>query len=685
MLQNLRTSTKLHILVLLFVFGFLSLFTVNQVFSSLIDDLNKKTQNYERKIKIGEFVSEDIQGLKALFFELSLTTSAKSRSIVADKINTLIQNINDSLYILEHGGVLKRKIELNILGKSSIETQINYNPNISDQKISLEVIDIRPKLIELTEILSKLNEILEHRNEHLSDQNYKDLAEANLELTRYYKTTPAFFNRMGENIKRLLYEGDIELKNIKEEILSKQEKYLKIKLLLIFSVILVTTLFGYWISRIINKENQQLAEANKELGLKERSVKAILNGQENMVIVSDGTHMIDANDAIANFFTFLDSIEQFKSKYDCICDLFETDVPDDSYINKKEYDGETWLNYMLNQKDKNFKVILNSGEAYHHFSIVANKKYLGYDDKFIIVVVLNDITNEVNSQKQLAELNNNLENIIALKTKELQDLNNGLEEKIHDELEKNREKDKQMIQQSRYAALGEMIGNIAHQWRQPLSAISSTASGIELQMEIGIASNEDIKKSYTDIKHYVQFLTQTIEDFRGFFKKDKEQIDFDMRDVLKNSLSITNATYKDNNIDIKLSISNEPMFSHGMPSELSQAFLNILNNARDAIIENNPQFKGVYVSTQSNENENIISFQDNAGGIPPHILEKIFDPYFTTKHQSQGTGIGLYMSKDIVEKNMQGSISVTNQTITVDGITYNGACFRVSVPKKDSI
>jgi signal transduction histidine kinase len=679
---KIKTSTKLHILILLFVFGFVSLFTVNQIFSGLIDELNQKTKNYEKKIKIAEFVSEDIQGLKALFFELSIaTTNSRSRQLVINKIDILIQNIKDSLFVLEKGGVLKRKIDLNVIGKNKIISEVSYNPALSGQTISLEVIDIQPKLLELSEMLAKVELMLEQRNVYASNEDYKNLIEINNELTRYYKTTPAFFNRMNENIKRLLYEGDIELKNIKQEILRKQEQYLKIKLLLIFSVIIITTIFGYWISRIINKENHQLEVANIELELKENAVKGILNGQENMVIVSDGKTMIDANEAIANFFNFLDTIDDFKSQYSCICALFEPNVPDDSYINKKIYGDITWLEYILKNKDKHFKVILNNGEEYHHFSIVANKKYIGQDGQFIVVVVLNDITTEVNSRKELAELNNNLEHRIDLKTKELQDLNNSLEERINDELEKNREKDKQMIQQSRFAALGEMIGNIAHQWRQPLSAISSTASGIEVQMELGIASEEDIKKSYVDIKSYVQFLTQTIEDFRGFFKKDKDRQDFDMKQVLKNSLSITHATYKDNNIEIKVKVADQALNAHGMPSELSQAFLNILNNARDAIVEKQPEYKGVYVYSQITETENVIYFQDNAGGIPQDILVKIFDPYFTTKHQSQGTGIGLYMSKDIIEKNMHGSLSVKNVVQELDGITYNGACFRVSLPK----
>jgi signal transduction histidine kinase len=134
-----------------------------------------------------------------------------------------------------------------------------------------------------------------------------------------------------------------------------------------------------------------------------------------------------------------------------------------------------------------------------------------------------------------------------------------------------------------------------------------------------------------------------------------------------------------------MNIDDRALISHGMPSELAQAFLNILNNARDAIIEKKPAFRGICVYSQITENENVLYFQDNAGGIPDNILEKIFDPYFTTKHQSQGTGIGLYMSKDIVEKNMNGSLSVKNLTQEIDGVTYNGACFRISIPRKEKI
>ena len=680
--MNLHTSHKLKILIGIFIIGFISLFLVNQLFSKLISDLDKQTSVYETKIKIGEFVSEDIQNLKALYFELALTTtSTRSRQIVIDKIKIVIAEIEEALHVLENGGEMKRKIMLNIAGQDAIYTTFSYDRTKDRTQLSLEVIDIKPKLNDLKNMIQEADSMLATRYSYVRAKESEKLLSYSKKVRRFYKASPAFFHRMNENIKRLLYEGEIELKKLKEEIKTKQKKYLKIKLFLMASVLFITALVSFWLSRSINEENTKLMTLNSELETKENFVKAILNGQENMVIVSDGVHMIESNNYIAEFFDEFDSIEDFRNNYDCICEKFEKNVPDDSYLDRSRYDELTWIEYMFAHPGKRYKAILNNGREDHHFSVVASKKIINDEGKYIYVVALNDITNEIGTQNELAHLNDNLENLIDLKTKELQELNSTLENRIQVELQKNREKDKQMIQQSRFAALGEMIGNIAHQWRQPLSAISSTASSIEMQMEIGIADEKDIKKSYVDIKRYVEFLTQTIEDFRGFFKEDKELVPFDIKNIIQQSYSIVHATYKDNNIDLDIQFPNHELISRGMPNELSQVFLNILNYARDVIKEREPKEKIVAVFSEETETDNIIYIQDNAGGIPPEIMDKVFDPYFTTKHQSQGTGIGLYMSKDIIETNMQGTISVENMKQTINNKTYKGACFKILLPK----
>ncbi|XOB63308.1 sensor histidine kinase [Campylobacterota bacterium DY0563] len=275
-----------------------------------------------------------------------------------------------------------------------------------------------------------------------------------------------------------------------------------------------------------------------------------------------------------------------------------------------------------------------------------------------------------------------LERALEISTSELRKFNDSLEERIETEVQKNREKDKQLFIQSRYAGMGEMIGNIAHQWRQPLSAISTISSGMLLELELDMCERKDIENSYEKILEFTKFLTQTIEDFRGYLKKDKEKVEFDILDIFMKSFNIVESTYKNNNIYIN--IKKDTHFSKkslGFSNELIQVYLNILNNAKDALLESDTEEKKVFIDILEEEEFNTIYIIDNAGGINEEIIEKIFDPYFTTKHKSQGTGIGLYMSKDIVEKHMNGKLSVKNINKELEGFIYKGACFSISIPK----
>lgn len=289
---------------------------------------------------------------------------------------------------------------------------------------------------------------------------------------------------------------------------------------------------------------------------------------------------------------------------------------------------------------------------------------------------------KINADMQIIKsLNDTLELKVQEKTKALSHLNDTLKQKVIEEVEKNRKKDKQIIQQSRYAALGEMIGNIAHQWRQPLSAISTTSSAMKLEMQVNIASQDDIIKAFDNIMNYVNFLNQTIEDFRGFFRKDLNEDTFNVLDSIDNTLKIILASYKDNNINVMTNYREKEFLSLGSSSELSQVFINILNNAKDIMIEKNIRDKKIYILVKSKNNNNEIRIIDNGGGVEEAIIEKIFDPYFTTKHKSQGTGIGLYMSKEIIEKKFNGTLRVLNKEIVIHNEVFKGACFQIIIPK----
>ncbi|MEA3553658.1 MAG: cache domain-containing protein [Campylobacterota bacterium] len=274
----------------------------------------------------------------------------------------------------------------------------------------------------------------------------------------------------------------------------------------------------------------------------------------------------------------------------------------------------------------------------------------------------------------------NYQNMVKNKENELYHINSSLEETIQQELNDSRKKDAQLLQQARFASLGEMIGNIAHQWRQPLSAISTISSGNIIQSQIGLLSDKDNTKSYEQILGHVSFLSQTIDDFRNYLNKSGDEIKkFDINDTILDVLKIIEITYKDNNITLIKNFSDTPLSCTGSTSELSQVILNILNNAKDILVEKNIENKIVQIETLKIEDNNIIRISDNGGGIANNIIEKIFDPYFTTKHQSQGTGIGLYMSKDIIHTKFNGFLSVENIDWQYKNKTLSGACFIIEI------
>ncbi|AXX88193.1 signal transduction sensor histidine kinase [Malaciobacter marinus] len=681
-----NTLSKLILLVSIFLIGIISLIVLHFFFLNLLENLDDKTKNQEAKIQIGEYIVNDLYKIRSDFYEIATTTTNKrSRELILNRLKQRVKTIKNALDILENGGELKRVLRLNIVGHNNTIKKINY---IKENKsiVSLESIDLRPKLEQLINMTNQLKLLLNKAELYRSSKNHKEFEKLTKKITRFYKLTPAFFIRITENTRRLQYEGEITLQKLQNQIKKEKMQYQKLELILIASIIFIVLILTYFIVKQINKNaktlfdlNTQLEKKMQELKMQEAATRGILDGQPNIVVVSNGEEMLDANSALVDFFNGYNTFDDFKDEHACICDFFQ-DINRKDFILDIDYDGLMWYEYILQNPNKLHKVAMKNLNGLHYFSIVAKKKLLN-DKNFIIIISLNDISKEIKVQEQLAKLNDNLENIVDSKTKQLQDLNETLEKKVQEELEKNRAKDKKMIQQSRFAALGEMIGNIAHQWRQPLSAISSTASSMQLQMELGINQKEDIEKSYESIITYVEFLTQTIEDFRNFFKEDKEKSEFDIQKILKNSLSITAASYKDRNIDVLTNFKEDINITFGFPNELSQVFLNILSNAKDAFTNNKIKTPQVTINIFEKDAYNIIEIIDNAGGIDIKNIEKIFDPYFTTKHQTQGTGIGLYMSKEIIQKHMNGLLNVENRIITVNNTTYKGACFTILLPK----
>ncbi len=237
-------------------------------------------------------------------------------------------------------------------------------------------------------------------------------------------------------------------------------------------------------------------------------------------------------------------------------------------------------------------------------------------------------------------------------------------------LEALHEKDQLFMQQSRQAAMGEMINNIAHQWRQPLNVIAITIQDLMVTYEDGECSDEYVNNTVKLIMNQVLHMSQTIDDFRNFLKPDQEIKQFNLREAVKKTLVLVGDSFKSQNITIDTEV-QEDLIVTGYQNEYCQALLNILNNARDVLTERKIVSPRIQINLFREGFRNVTTISDNAGGIPDEIIDRIFEPYFTCKDADKGTGIGLHITKTIIEKRMNGTISVRN--------TDRGAEFRIEV------
>jgi len=326
------------------------------------------------------------------------------------------------------------------------------------------------------------------------------------------------------------------------------------------------------------------------------------------------------------------------------------------------------------------------------FTILSNPAYL-FIPKFInaiaaisIIILIfkkwypNKIHEEEKLQKkyeeekknklELQELNNNLDMLVKKKTKELEELNAKLEEKIKIEVNKNKIQEQKLFNQTKMAAMGEMLKNIAHQWRQPLNTVSTLSTGTKMNIEMRLATDKSIIENLDSITDTARHMSQTIDDFQNFFKPDKAYTDFTMKELIDTTLKIAGPALKAKDIQINIeNISNCSI--NGPINEYTQVMMNILTNAKDALKNKNIDEKTITIKTEKVDDMCTIQIEDNAGGIDTDIINRVFEPYFTTKHKSQGTGLGLYMSKEIIEKHLGGFIEVNN--------TPKGAKFTIKV------
>ncbi len=279
----------------------------------------------------------------------------------------------------------------------------------------------------------------------------------------------------------------------------------------------------------------------------------------------------------------------------------------------------------------------------------------------------------------LTEANKNLKEAVEQKTKELQEINENLEDRIEKEIQKVKTIEYKLFETEKLAAMGEMIGNIAHQWRQPLSTITTISTGIIIQKQRDLLTDDNLLSGMEDINNSAKFLSKTIDDFRDLIKGDAKIEKINLSSVLQQCFDIEKSILNINNIVLVTNL-DDNIVIYSYKNAVIQAVINILNNAKDALLENKIEDKYIFIDTYIQDNEVKLEIKDNAGGIPKEIMSRIFEAYFTTKHKSSGTGLGLNITYNIVTKDMNSRISAQNIEFEYNAHKYYGAQFLIEIP-----
>ena len=333
----------------------------------------------------------------------------------------------------------------------------------------------------------------------------------------------------------------------------------------------------------------------------------------------------------------------------------------------------------LNHKKKSVKKIeIKSKDEFHQMATIINQN---------VSITQNNIEQNIEFIKNATKVLENIEQG-NLGTRISKDTNNealnelkivinnmidNLEFKIQEEINKRLEQEQILIQQSKLASMGEMIGNIAHQWRQPLAQISAIHMNMKVTYDFDKFTKEYMESKIKEANKLTAYMSQTISDFQNFFKPQGEKEVFSIEKACRDAYFILESSLKAHGIEVIFHITQDVTIN-GYKTEYSQVILNLLSNAKDILIERQIKNPKIELEIKDGNHFALVKIKDNAGGVDASIIDKIFEPYFTTRHQTQGTGIGLYMSKNIIERNMHGYINVVN--------VEDGALFTVKVDKE---
>lgn len=570
------------------------------------------------------------------------------------------------------------------------EIKYSMNSTLSGLLIARDYGSIKSIIDELTSknkisyiVIKKDNRILLSSN--FDEKN--DLPDLNYDFT----TSESIYNTKhdidfyGQNYATIYFGLDISfLKNAKQQILYQSMVISIVGLLLGFVMLFAVVL---WLTKSLD----QLASVAGEISNGNFDVKIDDIKDYNEVALLSHSF----NNMISTISEQFETIKKNNQKFQTIADYTY------SWENWFDETGKLkWINPAVERisgysvKEAMFLtnfpfciVMDKDQELVYHQHLLALQGNSGQDFEFRIIKKNDSVVWVAMSWQSVYDENGNFlgyrssirdvsnEHNMGLELRLQEKINQTLEQRVEESVQKLREKDLMLIQQTKMASMGEMIANIAHQWRQPLSAITSSASAVKVSDELGVLDKSSLHKYMDMITKNSHYLSNTIESFRNFFRPNQEKSEFNIKNLTEDVINIFGTYFAVNNIKIVNNVENLNITSYA--NGLQQVLLNIVKNAKDAIHQN-----GVIVLNGKLIGDNMIeiSVKDSGGGIADDIMGKIFDPYFTTKHKSLGTGIGLNMSYQIIKEHLKGEIKVQNSEFEFDGSIYRGAEFILSIP-----
>lgn len=537
------------------------------------------------------------------------------------KIKTLNQINSQNLFMFDS--------KLNILYDKNFD-KVNYM-DLKDAKYI--------ELINKLKDISKNGEFVEY---------IKSSGEKQYFYARYYQHKDWIIGSYVNfsDIQKILNTRNDELKIAVLENIKKTILYF---IIFAFIALFISFALGKKLSMMFKEYQDKLDKHNQDVVNANELLNTIIDSTEDLISYKDkNLKYVLCNKAFCSFVG--------KSKDDIIgkddFEVFDTELAnifreEDSYVLNN--DESIYVENIL-EDTKGLSIYF-----YTHKSVAKDNQ----NNVLGLVSFARNFTQTQNLINQLSSTNEALEEKVKSRTSELEELNKSLEEKVHAEVEKNRQKDKIVQNSIKQAQMGEMLSMIAHQWRQPLSTISTIGANMQVEVSLGIHTKDTIIDELKQIEAHTQFLSRTINDFRNFFNPNKLKEDVLLTDIIDKSVNIFAKNIENN----KISLVKNYQFQENISiysNEVMQVILNLIKNAIDVFNEREITKPTITINGYENETIQTIEVIDNGGGIDTKVIDKIFDPYFSTKDEKNGTGLGLYMSKTIIEEHCDGKIYVEN-------------------------